>query len=515
METDVRIRGTAGREQPLNTVSPHPKPQATFEPPYTNIPSEAWSRSSTRAQSSPVGERPAFNLNNNPTDQNFVIQKKEEQIREQQKFINRLTGENQALAANVSNLTEVNDRLSRQLGAKNTELQRLDSRDNELLRQKDGSIASQTRQLKQSNRYVNDLLAQIRKLGELPVPPPGDDFWPSSSGEDLQDTGTGKVGIASDDDPKALDFPDVLDLQAPDWVTPIEQRARPVAAIMIEDELKESQQHVIVSKYLRNPQASEKSSWFRPVEQSGYWPKVKDDPAFALGVGGGPTVTFDMLHHRLQDIALTHNIYGETQYQAQWPTLNDQGEQQAPETRYLVERRLSNEQENRLAALGVSGDPKPVKPYVLKQARGRSRSRSPELEGHQDQRKAYRRRDYEAHRSERQATEDSADSVLVDDVLPPHTAMDPETARNIEAKFGHGQQKQNKRKGRKGKGKNQQNEQHQQQTSTAPSNQQQRQQNFNAPWDQPQHQHKAQHGRPAHGRFQARHDQRRNGLGYQ
>ena len=114
------------------------------------------------------------------------------------------------------------------------------------------------------------------------------------------------------------------------------------------------------------------------------------------------------------------------------------------------------EQEQRLAALGVSGDPKPVVPYAPKLATGRLRSRSPVSTRNMDRDQSYRQRGYEFYRPDQQVTDREQSEGLLDahaEFL--QATMGAEAARNIEARFGNGQQNENRRKGRKGKGKEQ------------------------------------------------------------
>ncbi len=465
---DMRIRGAAGH-QPQNKASPRLEAQVPYDPAHPQIPLDVWSRSSTRVQSSPNSEQQVFN--GNSIDQQQVIQKN----REQQKFINRLTSEKQALTVNVGNLTEANGRLTAQLERKQKkELRQVVSRDSELSRQQDEFISNQ-KELQHAKHYVKDLLGQVRDLGELPVPPPGDDFWLSSSTEVLQSKKPPGEYAPSGDDLNALDFPDDFDASS-NLHTPVERRIQALGPTMAENDYKESQQPIIVSRWFRNPKESEKSSWSRPIEQTQFWPKVKDDPAFALRVGGGNTVSFEVLHKRILDLASNHSIHVDSDYQPNWSAVDEQVGQPGSYADHSIGGHLRHDQEDRLAALGVSGGPKPVKPHLPNNERDRSRSYSPESKGQRDQRHDYRQRGYETYRPGRQSSDEAHDSPRDRErEAALEAAMDPATARNIGAKFGQGQQKQNRHKGRKGKGKNKHNQHQHQQHSAGPSYQRQRQ----------------------------------------
>ena len=295
---DMRIRGAAGREQSHAQLSDaRPQDQVPYDPAKPSLPSESLSRSSARARSSSISKQQT--LVSKPTNHNLIMERKEQQITEQQKFINRLTSENQVLSADVEGLKGANSRLSRLLEERKEQLQHMPHQDPELSRRRNEFMADQSKTLRSSVLYVKDLVSQIHKLGEIPVPPPGDGVVCPHSTQDLQGIEESDHRVDCEDDLDALDFFDFLGSGV---ATPVERRIQALGATMEENDWMESQQPVVVSRHLRNTKDSDKGSWYRPIDQTRYWPKASEDPAFAE-IGDGPAISFKVLHKRLQDLA--------------------------------------------------------------------------------------------------------------------------------------------------------------------------------------------------------------------
>ncbi|OCT45405.1 hypothetical protein CLCR_05726 [Cladophialophora carrionii] len=392
LEYDIRFPGGAERGEHHRYISgARSTHHAQYDPNHTDHSRIVPSGCSPRARSSSNGDRQ--DLDRLLSDQSRTIQRKDGQINEQQKLINKLTSEKKTLAASIEDLRMIKDSLIRRLNEKNLEFQRLDFHDAEASHRKDDLTAAQDRDLQFSNRYVKDLLDQTHNLREVPMPPPREGFWRSCSTEDPSGIGEADSYADSDKFLSALDFPDDSAFQGADLATPVERRLQALGATMDENDLMESQQPVIVSKHLRNCKDSEKSSWSRPVAQTVLWPKVKDDPAFA-DIGDGPPVSFDVLWHRIRDITSSH-VADDDQYDSHSPTFDERYDPQEHPLLSLSERGLSNKEEEQLAVPAGPNHLAPARSHMRHKGHGRPRSRSPGYRGHRDQRPNYRQRRYE------------------------------------------------------------------------------------------------------------------------
>ncbi|EXJ56144.1 hypothetical protein A1O7_09075 [Cladophialophora yegresii CBS 114405] len=239
----MRIRGAAGLEHDVHFpgAAEHGEHYQ-----YRNQSRMIPPRCSARARSSPNGDH--HDLNTLLGDRSLIVQRKDEQITEQQKFINKLTSENQTLAASLEDLTMLKDNLTRQLHEKNFELKRVHCHDPEALHLRCELTAGRNGKLRDADRYIKDLLNQIHNLGELPVPPPHEGFRPPYSIKGPQGDRQADGYVGSDTDLDARDFPDDPDFQGADLATPVERRIQALGATMDENDLLKAHRPVIVSK---------------------------------------------------------------------------------------------------------------------------------------------------------------------------------------------------------------------------------------------------------------------------
>lgn len=250
--------------------------------------------------------------------------------------------------------------------------------------------------------------------------------------------------LNSEDDLRGLDFPDEFDHLGEEWVFPVQQRLQALAATMKQADMMESQQSIIVSRYFRD---LDEATYLKPVDQTNEWEKIKADPVFAHIAHDGAVSTFEELHQYKQDITLTieDDIFGEDVHYI--PKIEEENDLEILLSGQLNTRRLSIEQEERLATLGVSGVPKPVEPYVPKNARARSQSPAG---GKNEQNRPlydrYWRRQRSAERSVHcEAAMDKREARHAD-----IAALGSEAARNTDLDLGYSPQ--NQRTNRKGKG---------------------------------------------------------------
>jgi hypothetical protein len=323
--------------------------------------------------------------------------------------------------------------LTRQLHEKNDELQRVKCHNSGVL-QRDELTVDKDKNLQDADRYIKDLLAQIRKLGSLPVPPPT-----GSLTEDLDGIEELGARAKSEDNLEALDFPADSGFEGANLATPVERRIQALGATMDENDYMESQQPVISWKHLRDGKDNETSSWSRPVDQTVLWRGVKDDPAFAL-IGDGPPVSFDVLHQRIHGVASSH-VEKDNRYYPH-PSAFDP-----------VKERMFDKHEEQPTTWRESGDPQTGESLMPQKARGRSRSLSPRFRGRRDQNQNYRLRGYEPFHSDWPSSERDQGPDRFRKVDHEHENMeatrDADTARKFGASFGNGQQSRKKRKGRK------------------------------------------------------------------
>ncbi|KIW86504.1 hypothetical protein Z517_01902 [Fonsecaea pedrosoi CBS 271.37] len=199
-------------------------------------------------------------------------------------------------------------------------------------------------------------------------------------------------GMHSKDSVQALGFSDGLGLEAAKQFSPVQRRIQAFGATMDENDWMEAHQPVIVSKYFRN---NKDLTFFRPVRETRHWHYVKDDPAFADIATDGEIVAFEELDQRKNAIVSSHNIAGAYRRPSITVTANVHQRIQTFPEQQAMETGLSIEQEERLAALGVTGVPKPVRFAIPKQEEQRTRSRSPEMMiGQRNEGKSYRQRHY-------------------------------------------------------------------------------------------------------------------------
>lgn len=387
-EYDLRIRGTAGRDPGQDyTTSLRPEDEARFQYAQSTPQTHSWSRSSTRVRSISASEQQS--LKDSVTEHTLQLQTKEQHIVEQEETISHLKAEKQALAEKVKHLTQTEHNLTRQLKEKGEEVQRLSQGDPELTRRKHEFIASQTRKLHSFNSYVKDLQEQIQTLGKVPVHPAVDNSAEPASTQDLQGIEAPEDYVDSEDELRALDYASDFGHFKKDMVTPVERRIQAFGPTMDDNDRMESQQQVIVSKHLRN---AKDGAWANPVAQTVYWAKVNSDPVFA-GVGDGPTITFDVLHNRMKDTSASHTLQADYQYLSEGEAVGDDeyGDQRYP-PQASADNYISSGREERLR------DNRSPMLHTSKNARGRSRSRSPAFATAADQRPMYRRRKYESYR---------------------------------------------------------------------------------------------------------------------
>ncbi|OAL17747.1 hypothetical protein AYO22_11275 [Fonsecaea multimorphosa] len=201
---------------------------------------------------------------------------------------------------------------------------------------------------------------------------------------------TGHVPL--DDELQLLNFADDFSLEAVKQLSPIQRRIQAFGATMEENDWMESQQTVIVSKYFRN---TKDATYFKSVRDTERWHSVKDDPAFADIATHGAIVAFEELYQRKADAIVSRYSVAEAYHrrQSNSSAADDQdGDQNFP-PHQATGIGLSKEQEERLAALGVTGDPKPVTHIrIPKKEECRSRSRSPETTRQPKQSASYRQR---------------------------------------------------------------------------------------------------------------------------
>ncbi|OAP62606.1 hypothetical protein AYL99_01833 [Fonsecaea erecta] len=260
--------------------------------------------------------------------------------------------------------------------------------------------------------------------------------------------------VDSEDDLQALEFPDDVNAEAVNHFSWVQRKIQAFGATMDENDWMESQQSVIVSKYFRN---TKDAIYFKPVSETGHWNFVKDDPAFADIASHGDVVVFEELYRRQNAMVLSYGNAENDRHGSIPSTADAQHVYHNVPLQQAAETSLSIEQEERLAALGVTGDPKPVQPRASKKRGRQTRSRSPESTGQQKQCESYRQRRYD----QASGAVRSQDWREVQD----SRAREPESLgpvmgrgrrRNVEMKIPRGQEPQSGRRGCKTKEKNKQ-----------------------------------------------------------
>ena len=157
-----------------------------------------------------------------------------------------------------------------------------------------------------------------------------------------------------------LDFPDIVFEQNITVSTPAFLVAEPLSS---KDELDENEQPRMantswtaasLSKYLRDMQGE---NFLKNVQESSEWDKHKSDPVFAKIKANTATVTFNELIERRCNLvrALAEAEANDQQYDQERDQGVDRNHQETEE------ERLTRGQEERLAALGVTGPAKPMK----------------------------------------------------------------------------------------------------------------------------------------------------------
>ncbi|KIW33199.1 uncharacterized protein PV07_00069 [Cladophialophora immunda] len=272
--------------------------------------------------------------------------------------------------------------------------------------------------------------------------------------EELRDESPQEYDVHSEDDLKALEFPDDFGIEAEKWFSPVQRRIQAFGATIEENEWMESQQQVIVSKYFRN---IKDATFFKSVRDTRHWHSVKDDPAFAEISSHGAVIAFEELHQHRDDTAFSNNVPEAYRRRSNSSTAGDQYDYPIFSVQKAAAIGLSMEQEERLAALGVTGDPKPVQPRIPTKGEGRRRSRSPEPIGQRKNGQSYRQRRY-AHgsqavrsgdrREDQEPRDRSSDSL--------GASMGRESGRNVEIGLRRGQENQDRGKEQKIKGKKRQ-----------------------------------------------------------
>ena len=319
-EHDMQIRGAASRDQygtQLNSTL-HQGQSQPYDPAYPGLLQSSSSQSSNRARSSSISEQQAVEGKLAKAKHN--LQSKDEQLKQQQQIIARLTSERQGMSTNIENLSEIRDRLTEQLENAQRDAQTNIYHDPDLARRRQEMITEQSKKLRNSDQYIKDLQAQVRKLGQKPLTAPAEELLPSSSTLDLQGIAAPIEPIDTEDDLEALDFPDVLDLQELNWVTPVERRIQALGRTMEENDHMESHQPVIVSKYFRN---TREATWSKHIDQTAHWHQFRDDPAFSQ-VDDGAIITFEGLYQGQQLIASSHRVDQDYQNQPYWQADDDQ-----------------------------------------------------------------------------------------------------------------------------------------------------------------------------------------------
>ena len=436
-ESDMRIRGAASCEQSqdLSTDS-RPRDPVQNDPRKHSFPSDKSSRSSPVTRSSSTAKDEVKCV-----DYQKIVQKKDEHIKEQETSISRLTSENRALSSDVERLREDKKQVTEQLEHSENELRQVPYLDPDLKRRRKEFLAvHETHSI------------HYRQYAELPAGDLTDSTLPLHLTHDLQRiTKPPKAADPEIDDLQLLDYPGDFDVRSAVLVTPPERRIQALGHTMAENDWMESRQPVIVSRYLRANPDNETGPWFRPISETRYWSKLMDDPAF-VRIADGHAVSFKTLECHAQEIAArpvaVEGCYPQSDRQA----FTDQVDQRHWETQRYTNRRFSNDQEESLAALGVSGEAKPVISNVPRNARDRSRSRSPVNGGQPEGRHDYRHREYESYRPSGPSAGETRDGHRDTESLASRDAgMDAERARSANSRFRQSNETRNHGTGGKNK----------------------------------------------------------------
>lgn len=163
--------------------------------------------------------------------------------------------------------------------------------------------------------------------------------------------------------PEALDLE--FDLWALDYLNevsclPVQQRVQALAATMALQDIQDRRQAVIVSQFFHD---LDDKDFLLNVSQTADWQTMQNDPIFAPIAVDAEVTTFEDLQRRVRRCYFS-NDYADDYDNSQSLCVNETEQTFQP----LENRALSVEQEERLAALGVTGPPKPARPFLPEDA---------------------------------------------------------------------------------------------------------------------------------------------------
>ncbi|KAK7905923.1 hypothetical protein LTR67_000647 [Exophiala xenobiotica] len=152
----------------------------------------------------------------------------------------------------------------------------------------------------------------------------------------------------------ALDYPDDASC------LPMQQRVQAMAATMALQDIQDRRQAVIVSQFFHD---LDDKDFFLNVSQTAYWQTLQNDPVFAPIPVDAEVTSFEDLQKRARE------CYYNEDYADHYGNLHSFCAAETEQNFQPLENRaLSVEQEERLAALGVTGPPKSARPHIPQDA---------------------------------------------------------------------------------------------------------------------------------------------------
>ena len=152
----------------------------------------------------------------------------------------------------------------------------------------------------------------------------------------------------------ALDYPDDASCLS------VQQRVQAMAATMALQDIQDRIHAVIVSQFFHD---SDDKDFLLNVSQTADWPTLQNDPIFARIPVDAEVTSFEDLQKRVRE------CYFSKDYADHYDNPQSLCATETEQTFQPLENRtFSDEQEERLTALGVSGPSKPARPYIPEDA---------------------------------------------------------------------------------------------------------------------------------------------------